>query len=351
MSGGVDSSVSAGLLKDMGCRVSGIHLLLPRFGPDGRPAGAGRAHEDVSRVCETLGIECRVIDFREGFEEAVLNDFCQAYAEGRTPNPCVVCNERVKFGALLEHARSAGADFLATGHYVRRTCVNGRQALERGVDGCDQSYFLYRLNQEQLAAALFPVGEFAKKHVRRMAKERGLSVHDKADSQDLCFVPDGSYRRLLEERCPEAFTPGPIVLTSGEVVGRHGGIAAFTIGQRRGLGVAHSEPLYVVGFDRNENAVIVGGRGRLHSSEILVADVNWVSIAPPREPLEATVRIRYNHAGATATIEPDGRGRARVRFGEPQEAATPGQAAVFHRGDLLLGGGTIQEVAMQEVAA
>ncbi len=344
MSGGVDSSVAAALLAEEGFEAAGVAMRLPS--PDGEPAPDSpccgvRGIEDARRVAAKIGIAFYALDFREEFRRAVIEDFVAAYAAGRTPNPCVRCNERLKFGRLLEKARAVGADHVATGHYARKDAADGRRLLRAGRGDDDQSYFLYALSQEQLGAAVFPVGDMTKDEVRRIARERALPVHDKPASQDLCFLPDGRYREFLRERCPQAFRPGPIMHVSGRVLGEHEGIAGFTVGQRRGLGVAHSEPLYVVEVRPEENAVVVGEREHVMREEILVGGVNWIA-APPEGALSALVRIRYNHPGGRAELTPAGDGRVRVRFAEPQQAPCPGQAAVFYDGDLVLGGGTIE---------
>lgn len=346
MSGGVDSATAAALLKEQGYDVTGVALRLPVYGDEGAadaPRRPANGIEDARRVARRLGVPFHVLDLREEFRRAVVEDFCRAYAQGLTPNPCVLCNERVKFGALLGKALALGAEFLATGHYVRREQQegSGRVLLRTGSGEEDQSYFLHRLTQQQLGRVLFPLGSLRKPEVRRLAERWGLPVHDKPGSQDLCFLPNGHYREFLRRECPEALRPGPIVHVSGEVLGRHEGIAAYTVGQRRGLGVAHGEPLYVVGFRREENAVVVGGREHTLRRELRARDVNW--IAPqPDGPFRAAVKIRYNHPPADAEVVPVGQGGATVRFAEAQASPCPGQAAVFYEGDLLLGGGTIE---------
>jgi tRNA-specific 2-thiouridylase len=300
--------------------------------------------EDARRVAGRLDIPFYVLDFREEFEQSVIQDFCRAYAEGRTPNPCVRCNEKVKFGELLRRAKAFGAGFVATGHYVRKEADGrtGRMALRVGKGGEDQSYFLYCLSQEQLRHALFPLGDYTKDQVRRLARERGLPVHDKPGSQDLCFLPQGKYRQFLKSRCPEAFRPGPLLHVSGEILGEHEGIASYTVGQRRGLGIAGREPLYVVGVRLAENAIVVGEKRHVLRKAVVVGEVNWVSISPPSDPLSAEVKIRYNHPRAAAEVTPLGNGKVGVTFAIAQEAPCPGQAAVFYSGDALLGGGTIE---------
>jgi len=342
MSGGVDSSVSAALLLERGYDVKALHLRLPVYdGPD-----ADGREEAARAATEHLGIALRVLDVRGEFEREVLDPFVAAYAAGRTPNPCVRCNNRIKFRHLLREAREAQADRVATGHYVSTVRVEetGRTALAAGRSGNEQSYFLAALPQEVLRPAVFPLGRFQKAEVRRMARSRQIPVHDRPDSQDLCFLTNARYTELLRERCPEAFRPGPIVHVSGAVLGEHEGIAAYTLGQRRGLGIAHREPLYVVELRTADNTVVVGEKEHVYRDSIIVGDVNWMAYpeAPP-EPLTAKVKIRYNHPGPPATIRPEGNGRVRVDFDEKQEAPCPGQTAVFYREGVLLGGGTIEE--------
>ena len=348
MSGGVDSSTAAALLVEQGHQVTGVSLVLPQYGPEGarERTCCGRAGVDDARaVAARLGIPFYPLDYREKFEKTVLADFVREYRAGRTPNPCVRCNEWVKFGMLLETAHALEADCVATGHYARKAFreETGRWELRTGLGDDDQSYFLFSLSQEQLARAVFPVGDYAKEQVRRMAQERGLPVHDKPSSQDLCFLPGGGYRRLLREQCPDLFRAGEIVHVSGEVLGTHGGIADYTVGQRRGLGVAWREPLYVVALEPDENRVIVGEKEHVLRRECTVGELNWVGLAEPSAPFRAHVRIRHRHSPAAATVELIGGGRARVRFDEPQEAPTPGQAAVFYGGEVVLGGGFIED--------
>jgi tRNA-specific 2-thiouridylase len=346
MSGGVDSSTAAALLKEQGFDVTGVTLRLPSYGdaPPDAPCCGVNGIEDARRVAGKLGIPFYVLDFRKEFEQSVVADFCRAYSEGRTPNPCVRCNERVKFGGLLTRAQAFGADFVATGHYVAKEtdAASARIGLHMGRADDDQSYFLFSLSQEQLRHALFPLGSYSKDEVRRMARERGLPVHDKPGSQDLCFLPQGRYRDFLRSRCPEAFRPGLIVHVSGEVLGRHEGIGAYTVGQRRGLGIASREPLYVVALRPERNEVVVGEEAHTHRGEVTAGEANWVSVPPPREALSARVKIRYNHPGAPAEVTPVGDGRVRIVFSASQAAPCPGQAAVFYRDDVLLGGGTIE---------
>ncbi|MDI6869991.1 MAG: tRNA 2-thiouridine(34) synthase MnmA [Bacillota bacterium] len=347
MSGGVDSSLAAALLVEQGYECLGVTLkvwpsYLPAEAGEGGCCGLG-AVEDARAVASKLGIPHYVLNFSELFSRLVVEPFCQAYLAGRTPNPCILCNREVKWRALLHKAEELGAECLATGHYARRGFdpTNRRHTLRRGVDpGKDQSYVLYSLTQEQLAATLFPVGGLRKSEVRQMAAERGLPVATKADSQEICFIPDGDYRSFLRTRVPEAVRPGPLLDVEGREVGRHGGLAFYTVGQRKGLGLAGG-PFYVVGLDAARNAVIVGRRADLYRAELVAVDVNWVSIPPPPAPLNAAVKIRYRIPPAPAELLPEGEERVRVRFHKPQPAVTPGQAVVFYHDDLVLGGGTI----------
>jgi tRNA-specific 2-thiouridylase len=305
----------------------------------------GTAVDNARRVADTIGIPLHVLDLRERFAETVLDYFQRTYAAGRTPNPCARCNERIKFGTLQDEALSRAADALATGHYVRRVQdgKTGTWMLARGTADMDQTYFLAGLSPGQIERARFPVGTMTKQQVRETARRLQLPVHDKGDSQDLCFLPAGGYRNYLRARCPDAFRPGPLRHVGGQELGCHEGLAAYTIGQRRGLGIAWREPLYVVGFQPADNALVVGEREHLHSREITVERVNWMP-APPDHAMPVRVKIRYNHAGAPASVQPLDSGRARVRFQEPQQAPCPGQLAVFYQGKLVRGGGTIDEI-------
>jgi len=347
MSGGVDSSMAAAVLKQQGYDVVGVTLRLPEYGDAPAEGGCcGReGAEDARRVAVKLGIPFYVLNFREKFEQTVIADFCDQYRRGLTPNPCIRCNDWIKFGHLLNKAQALGADRLATGHYVRRTRneKSGHWELRTAMSAeDDQSYFLHCLSQTQLAHALFPLGEYSKTRVRELARQLDLSVHDKPGSQDLCFLPKGGYREFLAARRPEALRPGPIMHVSGEVLGRHQGIAAYTVGQRRGLGVAHERPLYVLSVDARTNTVTVGEREHALRTEMLCSEVNWVSIEEPDGAVRCSVKIRYNHPGADATVEALGDSSVRVRFDVPQESPAPGQTAVFYRDDLVVGGGMIQ---------
>jgi tRNA-specific 2-thiouridylase len=288
---------------------------------------------------------------REPFEREVIRPFLEAYQQGLTPNPCVLCNPKIKFGLLWEEARLLGADRLATGHYARilppRT-QSERFRLRRGVDPAkDQSYFLYGLTQSQLSSILFPLGDFTKREVQKWAEDQSLASALPAESQEICFIPSGSYFEFLRERLEHSssFAKGPIVDVSGKVLGEHGSICGYTIGQRRGLGIASTAPYYVVGIEPETNTVRVGRADDLFRDELRADGVNWVSIPPPTEPLHALVRIRNQHKPAPARVTPLGDSKVGVLFDEPQRAVAPGQAAVFYKDELVLGGGTIRSAS------
>lgn len=348
MSGGVDSSVAACLLQEAGLEVIGVTMQIwEKDLPYGEEAEGGccslSAVEDARRVANRLGIPFYVLNFREIFTEEVVEYFADSYLQGFTPNPCIICNNKVKFQALLGKARLLGADYIATGHYVRRDYdpYSGRFVLYKGRDHKkDQSYVLFGLTQGQLAHTLFPVGDYTKEEVRKLAREKGVPTAEKAESQEICFIPDNDYGRFLRELRPESVQPGDIVDTEGKVLGKHNGVAFYTIGQRKGLGISAPHPYYVVDLRPEEQLVVVGKAGEVFRKEAVVKEVNWVSILPPQAPFEAKVKIRYTAASVPALIEPDG-DQTIIKFKEPQRAVTPGQAAVFYRGDLLLGGGFI----------
>jgi tRNA-specific 2-thiouridylase len=350
MSGGVDSSTAAGLLKEKGYEVIGATMCIGT----GEKAQGGPARccslsdiEDARRVALHLGIPFYVIHLREEFEEEVIQYFCREYVQGKTPNPCILCNEKVKFGSFLKKAMELGADFLATGHYARLGFDEeiGRHLLRKGVDqGKDQSYVLFSLTQDQFRRSLFPLGEFRKEEVRRKALQLGLRVHDKAESQEVCFIQDASYHSFLSERLKVPVEPGPLVDKNGSVLGKHKGIPFYTIGQRRGLGLAKGKPLYVIQIDREKNTIVVGGAEEVLGDTFLVDSINWI-VPPERIPSRRVhVKIRYNHPGSEASLFPKGEGKVEVKFQSPQKAITPGQAAVFYHGETLLAGGWIKEV-------
>ena len=367
MSGGVDSSAAAAMLKAVGHELVGFTMQLWNqrrglsVGADGEPLPSRCCSlddvYDARRVAEGLGFPFYVLNLERDFERDVVEPFVQSYLEGETPIPCVACNSRLKFASLDRMALSVGCEKVATGHYarVRYDEGKGRYRLLRGLDARkDQTYFLWELTQEQLSRSLFPLGEMTKEEVREVARRHGLYVAEKKESQEICFVPDGDYAgfidRYLEAEGREAERParGEIVDTAGQVVGEHEGVHRFTVGQRRGLGVSRPLPLYVVRVEPESNRVVVGQDEELLSSEFTAAGVNWVAFDEPDAPFAADVRVRYRHTEAPATITPLEGGRARIRFDEPQRAITPGQATVFYRGEEVLGGGWIVKDRSQE---
>jgi tRNA-specific 2-thiouridylase len=350
MSGGVDSSVAAALLKDEGYEVIGITMnlfSLPKeacTSEDLRSCCGWKAQEDANRVASVLGIPHFVVDFRREFEKSVIDDFCLEYRRGRTPNPCIRCNRFIKFDLFFERARRLGAEFIATGHYARIDFdpSTGRRLLKKGLDAAkDQSYFLYSLTQTELSRTLFPVGGHTKDEIRRLAAGLGLPVAQKKESQEICFIPDNDYPAFLKNRFPEAFRPGPIVDLAGTIIGKHGGIAHFTVGQRKGMGIAAPRPLYVVAVDTERNTIVAGENEDLYKRRLEATELNWISMEKLDEPKALRARIRYKHAEAQARVIPRDDGRVLVEFERPQRAVTPGQAVVFFNGECVAGGGLI----------
>jgi tRNA-specific 2-thiouridylase len=371
MSGGVDSSTAAALLVEQGYDVIGVTLKLWKhdcFSPDEDQfkCCGSRAAADVRAICDHLGIPFHLIDDAEEFQKEVISRFAAEYRAGRTPNPCILCNEHLKFGTLLRRADQFGAQYVATGHYARvERAVGapstasasggneprraepvlgapGRHLLKRGRDPRkDQSYFLFSLRQDQLARALFPVGDQTKSDTREAARGRKLKTAEKKESMEICFVPDNNYGKFLREANLAQKHQGEIVDLRGRVLGHHDGIEFYTIGQRKGLGITTPKPVYVIELDAANNRVVVGDDAALDRDEFTVERCNWIPFDHLAQPIEVTAKIRYNHPGTPATVTPVGQGGAKVKLHEPQRAITPGQAAVFYQDDLVVGGGWI----------
>jgi tRNA-uridine 2-sulfurtransferase len=360
MSGGVDSSAAAAILKEQGHELVGFTMQLWNQNRgisvdengESVPSRCCSLDDvyDARRVAEELGFPFYVLNLEREFERDVVQPFVTSYLNGETPIPCVACNSRLKFASLDRLALSLGCEKVATGHYARVELdpATGRYRLLRGRDlQKDQSYFLWELTQDQLSRSMFPLGEMSKPDAREAARRNELAVAEKSESQEICFVPDGDYAGFIDRylaaaeetgRLPGA---GEIVSASGEVVGAHAGIHHYTIGQRRGIGISSAQPLYVIGIDSTNNRIVVGNHDELLRDEFIAAGVNWIALANPAEPVRAEVRVRYRHTAEPATIAPLPKGRVRVKFDEPQRAITPGQATVFYRGDEVVGGGWI----------
>jgi len=335
LSGGVDSSVAALLLKEVAYDVMGIHMRLwdsPRFDY--------QAHR-AENICRILDIPCHQIDLQKEFESRVVDYFCREYQQGRTPNPCVACNHYVKFGLLLDKALSLGADYLATGHYARvEHPSDGHRLLKAADTGRDQSYFLYTLTREKLGRVLFPLGGHSKDEVKQMAKQAGLPTATRS-SQDLCFISQKNYGTFLSQRF--STLPGDIVDTQGKKLGQHRGIAFYTIGQRHGLGLASGKPLYVIKIEPEHNRIVLGQEKELYSRKLTAQKLHWISGKAPREPITVTAKIRYKSKEAEASLF-FSNDSVDVHFTQPQKAVTPGQAVVFYNADEVLGGGTIYQM-------
>jgi len=350
MSGGVDSSVAAYLLKKSGYEVVGVTMCFNLAETSRKkPACCGiEGIEDARRIAEMIGIRHYVLNFAKHLKEKIIGNFCQEYLKGRTPNPCVRCNQFLKFDILLNKARQMDAQFLATGHYAR--IVNshriGRYLLKKGKDKQkDQSYFLYSINKKVFSSILMPLGNYTKKQIRIIARKNRIRTADKPASQEICFIP-GDYREFLRRRLAKTgidIKPGPIIDTEGKIVGQHRGICFYTLGQREGLGVALGHRAYIVKIDVRKNTIVVGKEDELYSNGLIAEGVNFISINPPKKPIPAEAKIRYNHTQASCRIIPLNQKRIRVKFLKPQRAITPGQSVVFYDKDIVLGGGIVQK--------
>lgn len=337
MSGGVDSSAAAVLLKEQGYEVIGATLRL-------WPENAAQAEADARAVAETLGIRHYVFDFTQAFAREVVDYFTAEYRAGRTPNPCVMCNRRIKFGLMLQKADELGCKYIATGHYAGITQENGRFVLRQAAYAQkDQTYVLYHLTQQQLARTLMPLYGLSKDEVRTLAQAGGLSVADKPDSQDICFVPDGDYIGFLHRHGGLKEQPGVFKDVQGNVIGKHNGIAHFTIGQRKGLGMTFGKPMFVVDILAQENTVVLGEAGSEYASGLYAADLNWIAFNTLDAPMACRCKTRYRSREVPCTLFPEEDGRLRVAFDAPERAVTPGQSVVFYQDDMVLGGGVITQ--------
>jgi tRNA-specific 2-thiouridylase len=351
MSGGVDSSLAAALLVERGFDVVGVTMRVWAERGAGEPGRFGSCcgadgAADARRVAARLGVPHYVLNTEDEFERTVVGAFVDEYRAGRTPVPCLACNTDLKFGSVLARARAWGAASVATGHYARVSvdAASGRHRLWRAVDTHkDQTYFLWPLTQRQLAGARFPVGDLTKAQVRAEARRRGLATAEKPESQGICFVPGGDYRAVIRRRAPGVFAPGPVVDQAGAVVGRHAGLAGFTVGQRKGLGLATGTPQYVVRVDTGTNTLTVGGAEALLSRRLRARRVNFIAFDRPPDPVRVEGRIRHNHVPAPATSTAVGEDEAELVFDDPQRAVTPGQSVVWYQGDLVIGGGVIAD--------
>lgn len=349
MSGGVDSSVAAALLVEQGYDVIGMMMRLWSEPSKGSSPIANRCctpdqMADARRIADQLQIPFYVLDMQETFRQTIVQFFIDEHALGRTPNPCIECNRQIRFTELLNHALALDADFLATGHYARVERSSSGYQLKKGLDeGKDQSYVLHMLNQRQLSQVIFPVGSYNKSQVRELARKFNLPVASKQESQDLCFLGDGDYRRFLSEYDANSSNPGPILDTAGHTLGQHTGLSFYTIGQRKGLGVSSQVPLFVLGKDVRRNSLLVGTRDELGQQQLTARDVNWISGVPPDRPIEAWVKVRYKAKAVPATVTALPKDRAAVLIKEPVFGATPGQGAVFFVDDNCIGGGIIAD--------
>lgn len=353
MSGGVDSSTVAALLKKEGFDLVGITMQVwPQERFDDEIADFGgccslAAVDDARRVAESLEIPHYTLNFRDIFREKVIDDFLAQYSAGKTPNPCIRCNQFIKFEALMAKAMAIDCDFLATGHYanIRHDASLKRFTLSKGADASkDQSYFLYTMTQDQLKQTMFPLGEYKKTETRMLAKQFELPVADKKESQEICFVPDDNYAEYIKKECPDAAVPGEITDKEGNVIGAHQGIIYYTCGQRKGLGISHEKPLYVIEIDKESNRLIVGEEEDLYGDKFTAGEINCLAFKELPEEFRADVKIRYNSEAVPSTLRRVNKNKLEVSLDKPKKAITPGQAAVFYDGDKVLGGGTIEKI-------
>ncbi|MDD6795462.1 MAG: tRNA 2-thiouridine(34) synthase MnmA [Clostridiaceae bacterium] len=349
MSGGVDSSVTAYLLKQQGYEVIGITMQMAPQDPDFAEREGGccglSAVEDARRVCDKIDIPFYVFNFRKKFREKVIDDFVGEYLAGRTPNPCVQCNKHLKFDELLRKAREIGAEYIATGHYAKIIDKDGRKLLLKADDDKkDQTYMLYNFTQDQLAHTLMPCGDYTKPQIREIAKEIGLAVHNKKDSEEICFVTDNNHGRFITEDQPGKVKPGNFVDKDGNVLGQHKGIVYYTIGQRKGLGIALGRPMFVTAINAKKNQVVLGSNDEIFKNELIAKDVNFIPFDKLEKEMRVTAKVRYSGRPAEATIYPEPYGKVRVVFDENQRAITRGQSVVFYDGNIVVGGGIIEKI-------
>ena len=349
MSGGVDSSVAAYLLKEQGYDVIGVTMRMAPNNPEFEEVEGGccglSAVEDARRVCDRLEIPFYVLNFKDLFKEKVIDYFVDSYMQGKTPNPCIACNKYLKFDALLRKARGIGAEYVATGHYAKIEEKDGRYLLIRSDDDKkDQTYALYNFTQDQLAHTLMPCGKYTKDKIREIAKEIGLAVHNKKDSEEICFIPDNDHGKFIKEEMPGKVKPGNFVDKEGNILGRHKGIVYYTIGQRKGLGLSLGTPVFVTGINTKKNEVIVGPESDIFQTDLLARDVNFIPFDKLEKEIKVTAKVRHAGKPAEATIYPEPYGKVRVSFKEKQRAITRGQSVVFYDGNIVVGGGIIEKI-------
>lgn len=349
MSGGVDSSVAAYLLKKQGYDVIGITMRMAPNDPDVLENEGGccglSAVEDARRVCAKLDIPFYVMNFKKDFKEKVIDNFVDEYMAGRTPNPCVQCNKHLKFGELLRKARGIGAEYIATGHYAKIEEIDGRYNLIMS-DDCkkDQTYMLYNFTQDALKHTLMPCGGYTKDKIREIAKEIGLAVHNKKDSEEICFIPDNDHGNFIRKQVPGKVKPGNFVDANHNILGRHKGIVYYTIGQRKGLGLALGRPVFVTGINPKTNEVIIGNEDEIFKTDLIATDINFIPFNKLEKEMKVTAKVRYAARPAEAIITPYGENKVKVSFKDKQRAITMGQSVVFYDGNIVVGGGIIEEI-------